>query len=106
MAVSLNAIQYIYDVNEGQIFNYIPGRNNITGNALKKTRFVYTHPFKKQDLQKLGWGKIKRDDTYKVYLRLLNETLTSFSKHTLYELEMALFANAEKLATQAIKKSS
>jgi len=106
VAVALNAIQYIYGVKKGLIFNYIPGRNKTTGNARDKKGFVYTSPFQKNDLKKLGWETIKRDDTYSVYLSLLKDVLSHFPDRKLYEFEMILFANAEKLALKAIAEST
>ena len=96
VAAALNAIQWNYGVKDGMAFNYINVRNNIIGNATKKIGFVYQEPFKVKNLVAKGWRKIRKDDTYQVYLDLLQTCLKQLPKYNLYELEMVLFANAEK----------
>lgn len=105
VAVSLNALQYINGVEGSMAFNYISGRNNITGNEEKKQGFAHTAPFTKACLIKKGWTRIPRDDTYAAYLSLLKQCLKSLPTCELYDLEMALFANAEKLCEEAAKKA-
>jgi len=98
VAVSLNAIQLNKEVKNGVAFNYIPGRNNITGNAVEKIGFVHQEKYKVKNLIANGWSRIKRDDTYEVYLDTLRKCLKAFPAYKLYDLEMVLFANAEKEA--------
>lgn len=105
VAVSLNAIQFIYGVNEGLAFNYISGRNNTTGHSGKKIGFVYQEPFKVKSLVQNGWTRIKRDETYHMYLQTLRHCLKDFPQYRLYDLEMALFANAEHLCKIAMDKN-
>lgn len=105
VAVSLNAIQFLADVKNGIIFNYIDGRNNITGNKLNKTGFRYLQPFTKKSLKAKAWRTLPNDNTYHEYLATLQDIQAALPTHHLYEFEMSLFANAEKLATKAIKKA-
>lgn len=106
VAVSLNAIQWNANLKEGVAFNYIPGRNNITGNTEKRIGFAYQDQFKVRNLIKIGWIGLKRDETYSYYLDTLRECLKHFPKFKLYDLEMVLFANAEKECTEAMKSLS
>lgn len=106
VAVSLNAIQYLADVKDRIAFNYISGRNNITGHVGKKKGFAHAAPFKKKTLiGERGWKSIERDETYSIYLNLLNTCLESFPDCHLYDLEMALFYNAENLCEKAAEKA-
>lgn len=102
VAACLNAIQWNSGL-LGVAFNYIPGRNNITGNSLKKAGFSCCKSFSVKQLKALGWKSIKRDETYSVYLKLLTECLASLGQGTLSNLEMVLFANAEKECAQALQ---
>lgn len=106
VAVNLNAIQWNENLNKGVAFNYIPGRNNITGHAGKKTGFAYQDQFEVINLVKIGWARLKRDETYSYYLETLGECLKHFPKYKLYDLEMVLFANAEKECAKAMKSLS
>ncbi|MBC3767094.1 hypothetical protein [Neptunicella marina] len=105
VAVSLNALQWLHDPHRGFAFSYISGRNNVTGHATKRIGFVYTDTFKINNLVKAGWQRIARDDTYRSYMQLLNDCLQYFPDYKLYDLEMALFANAERLALEAMKRA-
>jgi hypothetical protein len=102
VAACLNAVQFNCGVKKGMAFNYISGRNKTTGDATKKIGFVYQDPFKIKSLVSSGWDRIKRDDTYQVYLEVLQGCLTHLPKYKLYELEMVLFANAEKECAKAM----
>ena len=104
VAVSLNAVQWNHNVKKGIAFNYIPGLNNVTGNALKKIGFVYDDRFKVKKLTESGWQSVKRDLTYEVYLKCLKKCLESFPKYKLYDLEMVLFANSEIECNKAMGK--
>lgn len=97
VAVSLNAIQCLYRANERWAFNYIPGRN-------KKIDFVCKERLKVKTLVNKKWKKIKRDETYDTYLCILKECLSSFSQYQLYDLEMVLFSNAERLCERLCKE--
>ena len=107
VAACLNAVQWNNKTIGAMAFNYIPGRNNITGNAVNKKGFVFQDPFTRKILIKAGWTKIKRDETYSFYLSTLKECLKSLTEYKLYDLEMVLFANAENecsIAMQSITK--
>ena len=96
VAACLNAVQWNSNIVEGVAFNYISGRNNITGHAEKKIGFTQQEEFKVKKLCEQGWKRLKRDETYNTYLNILSLCLDSFSQYNLYDLEMVLFANAEK----------
>jgi hypothetical protein len=102
VACCLNAVQFNYGVKNGLAFNYISGRNNITGHSGKRTGFVYQEEFKTKTLISAGWSKIERDNTYAVYLRLLKQCLEFLPTYGLHDLEMVLFANAEKECIKAM----
>jgi len=106
VAACLNAVQYQYGVKDGKAFNYCNGRNNAIGNVNTKQGFVYSKPFLKKSLIANGWQNIKRDDTYREYLNLLHQCLTKFPDHKLYDLEMILFANAERECKAAMKSAN
>lgn len=102
VAACLNAVQINYGLDDGLAFNYVSGRNNIIGNVIKKIGFVYEPNFTIKSLVERGWSKIKKDDTYETYLNLLNKCLESFPDNNLYDLEMALFSNAELECSTAL----
>ena len=100
VVVSVNAIQFINRVQEGLFFPYITaGRNKVTGHARTKTGFAYIPKYnvikRKNDFMK--WTIVDQKHAYTEYINLLKklEKQTSFK---LSEIEMALFADAEKLA--------
>lgn len=98
--VSLNAIQFINRVQEGLFFPYITaGRNKVTGHAGTKTGFAYLPKYNvvksKNDFPK--WTIIDQTFVYMEYINLLKK-LENQTKFKLSEIEMALFADAEKLA--------
>lgn len=103
VAVCLNAIQLNAKVKKGFAFNYIPGRNNITGHAGKKIGFAYSNQFKVESLVKDGWCRVKKDNTYQVYIDTLNQCVRGFEEFSLYDLEMVLFSNAEKECIKAME---
>lgn len=103
VAACLNAVQCNQGVSSGLAFNYISGRNNIVGHSGKKEGFVYHDKFKVKSLIDSGWKKIKRDDTYEVYLNILKECLRVLPTYKLYDLEMVLFANAKSECEKAMK---
>lgn len=105
VAVCLNAVQWNASVNQGIAFNYISGRNKVTGDATKKRGFVYQERFKVKSLVANGWKRLKRDDTYQVYLDLLKQCLAYLPQYSMHDLEMVLFANAEKECQLAMTSS-
>jgi hypothetical protein len=105
VAACLNAVQWNCGV-KGLAFNYIPGRNNTTGHAEKKIGFTYQEQFKTDALVRSGWDRIEKDDTYKIYLKLLKECHSHYPNYRLYDLEMILFANAEVECIKAMKAIS
>jgi|SaaInl5LU_22_DNA_1037371.scaffolds.fasta_scaffold292283_1 hypothetical protein len=50
-----------------------------------------------------NWIKPKKDDVYQIYLNALKTEARKLNE-PLYKLEMALFADAEKLALQCAEK--
>ena len=96
VAACLNAVQWNSGLKDGQAFNYISGRNNITGHSGKKSGFTYQKKFQIEGLVNLGWKRVKRDETYGIYLEVLKKSLQSLPGYRLCDLEMVLFANAEK----------
>lgn len=117
VAACLNAIQ----VNRGEkkpgeiipaqglAFHYVPGRNNITGNTVKKCGFSQEKSFKRAVLVESGWQSMKRDECYRIYLDTLKTCLQHLREEDqryncfkLYDLEMVLFSNAEKECLEAL----
>jgi hypothetical protein len=99
VVVSWNAIQLISGDQHGIFFSYLPGRNKVTGDNLGKRGFSQEKKFQRDSALFEGWIKPRRDDIYPVYLNYLRETAARF-RRPLYELEMSLFADAERLAKQ------
>lgn len=102
VAACLNAVQWNAGVKRGMAFNYISGRNKVTGDATQKRGFAHQAPFKVKSLVANDWQRIKRDDTYQVYLDLLKRSLVYFTEYDMHDLEMVLFANAEKECEKAL----
>ena len=105
VAACLNAVQINAGLRKGMAFNYVPGRNNVVGNAVTRRGFTQWSRFSVKSLSFTGWSQIKRDETYEQYLRLLSDCLKQLPDRKLAELEMALFANAEcqcQLAMRAV----
>ncbi|WP_423186367.1 hypothetical protein ACO1PK_14770 [Alishewanella sp. d11] len=104
VAACLNATQFLGNVGQGLTFNYVSGRNNIIGHAIKKQGFVFHPSFKTKTLRALGWESIAANDTYQSYLTLLKKCSSALSEIPLYELEMCLFAFAEEQCNKALAK--
>lgn len=116
VAACLNALQINRgQKNENQIlpqqglaFHYVPGRNNITGNSIKKVGFSQEKAFQRKALEAAGWNSIKRDDCYSEYLETLATCLQhlrqrqQFREILLCDLEMTLFCKAEKECKKAL----
>ena len=99
VAVSLNAIQLIENISEGSAFPYLSGRNNITGHIQKKIGFSNQKESAIKTLTNnpYNWSKISEENVYSYYIHLLGEIAKEL-RCPLYELEMSLFSDAEKLA--------
>jgi len=97
-------VQWNASVNQGIAFNYISGRNKVTGDATKKRGFVYQERFKVKSLVANGWKRLKRDNTYQVYLDILKQCLAYLPQYSMHDLEMVLFANAEKECEKAMER--
>lgn len=96
VAACLNAIQYVYDCPNPIAFNYIPGRNNTVGNTGNKSGFTQDERFKVKTLtEKLGWQRVKRNETYRKYLDVIHAVKKELGHDNVYDLEMYLFAMAE-----------
>lgn len=105
VAACLNAIQFNSGIRCGVAFNYIPGRNGVTGDATRRSGFVYQEDFKIKNLTaNSGWQKLAKNETYGSYLDTLNKCLESFRGYQLYDLEMTLFSNAESECKKALAK--
>lgn len=101
VAVSLNAIQMIYQVPFGVAFPYVLGRNRITGDAtLKPPRgFIYLEAAKVKNLISAlyYWKRVPKDQAHARYLGLLRENARNIGV-PLCHLEMTLFCYASALA--------
>lgn len=102
VAACLNAIQINANLTQGLAFNYVPGRNNVTGNTTKKIGFTQTPKFSTKRLVQSGWFPIRRNETYMRYIELLASCLKERPHYSLMSLEMALFANAESECRKAM----
>lgn len=102
VAACINAVQ-INRGATGLAFNYLPGRNNVVGNAGKKCGFSQCKRFSTAALKCAGWETIGRDETYSKYLELLKFCKENGTSATLTQMEMALFANAERECLKAMK---
>lgn len=92
VAISLNAIQLISGVKKGVAFCYLPGRNAAL-NLFRKEPSTHINV-----LGDGGWQKINSDDCYAMYIRSLKAASKIIGNENLYELEMSLFADAERLS--------
>lgn len=97
VAACLNAIQYQYQVDERQAFNYCPSRNKNIKEFTRDKRFLIT------SLACDGWQCIPKKDTYQTYLNLLEQCRNKLCAYELHDFEMTLFANAEKECGKAMK---
>lgn len=102
VAACLNAVQLNAGLGNGLAFNYVSGRNKIVGYSGKRVGFTQTPRFSVRALCEDGWSRIKRDDTYGAYSKLLTMCLNELQKTSRHELEMALFAKAEDECQQAM----
>ena len=100
VAISLNAIQLLEEQKEGAAFCYLPGRN------VSLNRFRVEKSTHISALSTRGWKIIKPDDCYNSYLNLLRTASDVVGNDNLYELEMALFADAEKLSEMYLRTVS
>lgn len=103
VVVALNALQLLSKSDCGYAFPYIQGRNLVTGHQSRKRGFACLPHSSTQFLVKTkGWHKVRRDDAYEHYLRILRAWLGGGQKHAnLMQVEMALFSQAEDLAKRA-----
>lgn len=92
VAISLNAIQLLGGLREGEMFCYLPGRNTVLDKFRKDPS---THA---ASLVALGWAQIEPDRCYQRYLEVLDMVRKRLDGPELYELEMSLFADAESLS--------
>lgn len=95
VAACLNAVQINAETECGIAFNYVPGRNNIVGNAVSRRGFTQDPRFSPKRLVQSGWLPVKRNQTYKKYLEVLTLCRAELPDFSLLSLEMALFSNAE-----------
>lgn len=99
VAVSLNAIQFIASADRGLAFPYLSGRNNITGNSIKKVGFSHLKKFSTNTLcLDKNWIRVSPNSAYSEYINFLSRIQSDLNNAPLYSLEMALFAQAETLA--------
>lgn len=110
VAVSLIATQFLCENTPRVAFHYVPGRNKITGDNQGRG-FVHHPVFTRKALKDSGWNQIPSKDNYNQYIKTLLKvrdhlrSIDRFRETELYDLEMSLFANAEKLATEAMEKA-
>jgi hypothetical protein len=100
VAVALNAIQLKAAVTGGIIFPYLPGRNRVTGFQGKKSGFSSMPEYSVATLSSPPhtWQKLDSASAYQFYCKLLRGAKERLPGHELYDLEMALFSQAEELA--------
>ena len=96
VAACLNAVQLNANIKNGVCFNYVSGRNNIVGNSVRKCGFTQTTQFSKRSLIKAGWPRLEKKETYEKYNEVLSICLRELPGRKRYELEMTLFAEAER----------
>jgi hypothetical protein len=96
VAACLNAVQINAAIARGLAFNYVPGRNNVVGNAVTKQGFTQNVRFSPKRLVGSGWLPVRRSETYKRYLDVLKLCQAELPTFDLVSLEMALFANAQR----------
>ena len=72
VAVALNAIQLLNNSKSGNFFPYLSGRNNITGNSIKKRGFSQEEIFKWGSSLFDGWERVQRMKHCKIseYLKM------------------------------------
>lgn len=110
VAASLNAVQWNAGHTEcGLAFHYPSGQNNVTGNAKEKSGFAHDKRFLNTSLQENGWEEVPEEGTFTTYIEILSSCLRNLqsddagsSTPALYDLEMALFSNAESECRKAM----
>ena len=103
VGAALNAVQWNAGLRtSGLAFHYPPGRNNITGNRTTESGFAYHEQFSTSALIQAGWQEVPEEETYVEYLKTLSACAQFYEKYALYDLEMALFANAERECSTAM----
>lgn len=104
VAVALNAIHIIGQPTTGELYPYLPGRNNVTGSVVTKRGFSTLPKNARRQLSREhpGWALVPRKTAYQSYLALLNSVNSALPHPApIYDLEMCLFSQAEKLACRA-----
>ncbi len=99
--VSLNAIQIISKVGNGVFFPYLQGRNLTTGHSGRRVGFSQDPVFSQDRLLKAfkGWRVAESNEAYSFYIDLLKALSRKLDLASrILPLEMALFADAERLA--------
>lgn len=104
VAACLNAVQINAGLSAGLAFNYVPGRNNIVGNSLKRVGFTQERRFSVEKLLQRGWSGLELNKTYLKYMNVLKLCLICRPQYDLVQLEMSLFANAEIECKKAMKR--
>jgi len=105
VAVSLVAIQLLANVKSGTHLGFLSGRNNIVGNTNSKAGFSTKAIFRSKSDLFSGWLKPASKDVYGVYLALLGQDAAVLGV-PMSHLEMALFTDAELLASICASKFS
>lgn len=102
--MALNAIHIIGRSTTGELYPYLQGRNNATGSGVTKRGFSTMLENVRMQLsrQHRGWADVPRKTAYQSYLALLNSVNSALAHPApIYDLQMCLFAQAEKLACRA-----
>lgn len=103
VAVALNAIQLLAGVRDGIAFHMPKGRNSVVGDSVNRRGFAEQPEYKVRRLAlDYGWMLVPRDETFKTYINTLRAVQIRLERKAFYELEMVLFANAEKVALEAM----
>lgn len=104
VAVALNAIHIIGNPLHGELYPYLPGRNNVTGSGVTKRGFsvMPVNATKQLSERHPNWVCIMPKTAYQSYLALLNSVIHMLpDANPIYDLEMCLFSQAEDLACLA-----
>ncbi|WP_415833358.1 hypothetical protein [Kerstersia similis] len=104
VAACLNAVQLNAGIQKGIAFKYVPGRNNVVGNARSGQGFTQDARFSPKNLISSGWLPVSSSETYKKYINVLTRCQTELPGTSLVSLEMALFANAERECLLAMQQ--
>ena len=101
VAVSLNAVQFLFEEKSGLAFPYLSGRNKHTGHWSPEPRRGFSTmkevSVKTLTSDPISWTKVLPDEAYQTYLAALSE-ISSELNTPIYKLEMALFSQAVELA--------